>query len=218
MRNRINPIILAACLALPALPAAADTFVTPGAPNGNGFDITDYRLSDSFELPANGVLTDIGFYYQAQFQTDLSTITYAIYAGSSGGNLRALQSASTSSISTSFDSASGMFFADFSVKPVALAGGTPYLLELHAGSSLTDTSGFLVSWAAVDDYNNPVALVSYDGSTPSIPLNYSGYEQYTVNLTLTATPEPGSLFLLGIGVLLLAFPVRARRRAQELNR
>jgi hypothetical protein len=48
------------------------------------------RLADDFTLSSATFLGGINFWYSAQFQTDLSSVTYAIYSNNAGA-LGALQ-------------------------------------------------------------------------------------------------------------------------------
>lgn len=150
------------------------TLFSQGPPNGNSFDITDFRLADDFSLPGASVVDGIDFWYMAQQETDLSVLTYAIYADQGGHLGTLLQSQTTTNIATSFDNSSGLFFATFPISPLILNGGS-YWLELHAGSSLTDTSGFTVSWGAAPDNATAIALENLSLGLPNTPVNVSGF-------------------------------------------
>jgi hypothetical protein len=199
------------CLLLIAAlsPARADVLFTQSPPNGNNFDITDYRLADDFTVAADATLNEIGFWYDAQQETDLAAVTYAVYKDDGGAPGTLLQSETVDGPPTSFDSASGLFHADFSVDPLPLAGASSYWLELHAGASLTDDSGFTVSWGAADDNATAIALESLTLGVPDTPVDFSGFDQYAFVLgtssSSSSVPEPApiSLLLGALGVLAL---------------
>lgn len=195
--------------------ARAGVISSQGPPNGNNFDITDSRLADDFSLTAAATLNEIGFWYQAQEQTDLAVITYAVYQDSSGALGALLQSETVDNPGTSFDAISGLFFADFNITPLDLLGGTTYWLELHAGSSLTDASGFTVSWGAADDNATNVALENATLGLPNSPVGFSGFNQYAFVLSgasSSSIPEPVPAALLLFGLFLLPPMARRARR------
>ena len=102
--------------------AKADTILfIQGPPNGNSYDITDYRLADSFMLSGPSLLDGIDFWYQAQQETDLSVVTYAIYEDNVGALGASVQSETISAIVTSFDPSSGLFFASFQATQIGRA-------------------------------------------------------------------------------------------------
>jgi hypothetical protein len=196
---------LAALLTLTTFPAHADAIFTQGvSASGNGFDITDYRLADDFSLSTNETLASIGFFYQAQQQTDLGVVTYAIYANNMGGPGNLVQSETINLPTLSIDPASQQFFADFAVSPLALSAATTYWLELHAGVSLTDTSGFTVSWLAADDNMTAIARDNLTLGLPDSAVGIPGFNQYAFQLEAAPTPEPGSAALIALGLATLA--------------
>jgi hypothetical protein len=207
---------IAAGLLLLPLTVQADPLFSQGPPNGNNFDITDYRLADDFSVPANESLDHIGFWYQAQDQSDLAAVTYAVYQDRGGALGALLGSGTINNPNTSYDSLSGLFFGDFPIAPLAVLGGSTYWLELHAGASLTDTSGFTVSWAAADDNATQIALANYLLNPPDSPVNFSGFDQYAFDLGGTPVPEPAlaALILPGLLLLLLVFLKSQRREIQ----
>ena len=186
--------------------AKADVVYSQTSPNGNSFDITDYRLADDFTLPASATIGEVQFWYQAQYQTDLTAVTWAFYADNAGMPGSVLDSGTVTSPLTGFDTASGFFFADVPAGPLALADGSRYWLELHAGTSLTDTAGLTVSWAAVDDNSTLDAQQNLLLGIPETPVGFSGYNQYAFELSSTtaATPEPSLRLLLLLSIAALA--------------
>jgi len=203
-------LFVASVLAWTATEGWAGLLVDQSPPNGNSFDITDFRLADDFTLSSVASVNEIGFWYQAQFQTDLAAVTYAVYRDNAGSLATLLQSDTINTPDTSFDPVSGFFFANFVITPISLGGGT-YWLELHAGSTLTDASGFTVSWAAAGDNLTNVALENLSLGLPDAPVNASGFDQYAFQLSGTQTPEPGPAALCALGFCAFAFAARRIR-------
>ncbi len=195
-----------------AMPGRASPLFDQTPTNSNGFTITDYRLADDFTLSSPSTITDILFFYEAQYITDLGAVTYAIYTNLAGTPGLTVQSATIPSGSVTRTDQSGLCSrcadATFSIASLTLAPGT-YWLELHADTSLTGNNGGMdVDWAAVDDNNTLIARYNASGGTPDIPVNMTGYNQYAFQLIgSTATnaptvPEPGTLALFAIGLSL----------------
>jgi hypothetical protein len=199
-------LALVFCLA----PGRATTLIyDQSPPNNNSADIVNFRLADDFTLSGASVVMNIDFWYQAQFQTDLSNVTYAIYANSSNHPGTQLFTGTVAPV-TSFDSPNNAFFATFAVPNLSLAAGK-YWLELHGGSSLIDSNGGItVFWAATADNATLAALSSSVPSAPSTSINTSGFEQYAFQLNGTGPasgppgmPEPTSALLVASGLLIL---------------
>ena len=209
-------------MGLLGVPGRASTVLfSQGPTNTNGFSITETRLADDFVLsePINTV-TDLLFYYtfsSGGSPGDLGAVTYAFYANNSGALGTVLQTSTIASGSVTRTGQSGLCptcaSATFSIAtPLPLVGGT-YWLELHNGSSLTDSTGFEIGWAAVDDSNATAPLIAQwdngSGTTPNTPVNSSGFNQYAYQVIGTTVPEPGALALLAVGLSILF--VKARR-------
>ena len=189
--------VLWAALALSTV-AHADILFDQSALNGNSFDITDYRLADSFKPTAGGTVQQLQFWYQAQDQSDLAIVTYAIYADQSAAPGSLLDSGTVNDPTTAYDSASGLFSASFGIDPLAVNSSSTYWLELHAGDSLTDSSGFTISWAAVADNPAPAALMSLTLAAPDTSVGVSGFNQYAFSLTGITAPEPSAFLVWAV--------------------
>src|SRR5262249_38261312 len=123
MNRRSVFAVLMVMMAAWSIEAHAALIVDQSPPNLNSGDIVSFRLADDFTLGGASMVNTINFWYQAQFQTDLSNVTYAIYANA-GGALGTGLFTGTVAPTTSFDSLNNNFFATFAVPNLALAAGT----------------------------------------------------------------------------------------------
>lgn len=205
-------------LAVTVFVAHAGTIADQSMLNGNSFDITDYRLADDFTPSSAAYLDQVQFWYQAQQQTDLASVAYAIYADNGGVPDGILDSGAVANPATGFDGASGMFYAVFPVSSLLVDPGVTYWLELHAGASLTDASGLTISWAATDDNATAVALENLSLSLPDTPVGFSGFDQYSFVLSGSDVPEPSSAALLGTVALIIVAGARRFRGARISRR
>jgi len=205
-----------AALLISAVPATAGMIFDQSPPNGNSYDITNYRLADDFTLSGAATLTSGDFWYQAQYETDLSNLTYAFYADSSG-HLGALLTSATVSPVTSWDATNNAYYASFALPGLSLGAGT-YWLELHAGTSrIDDNGGLLVSWMAANDNSTAQALTYTGIDSPWVAVGVSGFEQYAFQLSDsgggTVVPEPSTTLPSALALVWLA--AAAVRRARE---
>ncbi|WP_031499748.1 PEP-CTERM sorting domain-containing protein [Bryobacter aggregatus] len=208
---KIHHLLLALSL---SAPLQAALLYDQSPPNPNAIDITNYRVADNFILTQNSTLNTIDFWYQAQFEDDLNSVTWALYtdASQSVGNLIAT---ATATPVTSVDS--NAFLATFSLGSITLAAGN-YWLELHSGSTLTDGSGFSVYWSATNE--NPSAHARFQPSgVPNITSDSPGFQQMAfrvqgttrgVELDDAELPEPATCLSLGIGLLAISVWRRIR--------
>src|ERR1035438_7333006 len=142
-----------------AIPAHAGLIFDQSPPNtnGNALDMTDFRVADDFTLATVSSVDAINFWFFGQFQTDLSNVTYGIYQNS-GGTLGTRLYTGTVAPTTSFDAVNNAFFAVVPLSNLLLGAGG-YWLELHAGTSFTDTNGTLeIDWANANDNATAKAL------------------------------------------------------------
>jgi hypothetical protein len=192
------------------VPLLADYVVVDTSPhNDNATDIVNSRLAADFTLTSGAVIDDMTFWYQAQFQTDLSSVAYAFYSDTGGGLGMAIDTGVVTPETSPTDT--NAFIATFSIPDVSLGAGT-YWLELHAGSSLTDNSNFEIWWAASDNTGPYSALQDVGLGQPSTPVTISGYEQYAFQLAGTSSgggvggspvAEPSTLLLAAVALAVL---------------
>ena len=201
-----------------SIPLHAGLIFDQSPPNLTSLDMTNFRVADNFTVAGAANLAAINFWYQAAFQTDLSSVTYGIYQDS-GGSLGTLLYSGTGAPATSADT--NAFFAILSVPALALSAGT-YWLELHAGSTFTDDNGTItVWWSNADDNGTAVALMNGSGGVPdSTAPGISGFEQMAFQLDSTtassSTPEPESLLLAGSMVaLFVTWSLYSARRKRK---
>jgi hypothetical protein len=183
--------------------------------NTNGFSISDFRLADDFTLSSSHEITDILFFYRAQILNDLDALTYGIYSNSSGTPGILIQSGTIASGSVTRTDESALCptcaSATFSITPLPLATGI-YWLEIHAGTTFTDTnSGFNVDWAAAADNASLIARFNASGLKPDTPVNSADFNQYAFQVIGTPIPEPTTLGLVAAGLLLAGLWKHRRR-------
>jgi hypothetical protein len=216
-------IVFAVMMAMFAVPASAQVLYTNGPTNGivNGWTINfGFEVSDSFTLTGNSMVTggSIGTWEIPGDQGTLSSLDWAIgtapYSANEGSG-----TATGSHLTDTFDYTNEYGYPIDTVTysgagSLSLGPGTYYL-------SLWDAvvpSGNPVYW---DENNGPSA--AYENgvgnlATGSIDCQLGGAfyggtcsEAFQILGTSTATPEPGTLAMLGIGLLCL-LPLGLRRR------
>ncbi len=196
MRTSVGILLLAACWTL-----RATSLFSQSPPNSNATDFTSFRVADDFTLSSAATLDEIDFWYAAAFQTDLASVTYAIYNDASGA-LGSMLYTGTVTPTTAPDVPDDTFFATIALPNLMLSAGT-YWLELHDGSSLTDTDfGIDTFWDNVDDnasYNALLSPMATPGDPPSVPVTFSGSEQqaFQIDGTAAPVPEPSTFLLVG---------------------
>ena len=172
--------------------APAGMLYSQSAPNGNGAEIAAWRVADDFTIASLSSVESIRFWYSAQFLTDLTDVTWAIYANSAGAPGTLLASGAANPLTEVDGSA---FLASFPFPAVILDAGS-YWLEIHSGTTLTDSSGYSVSWLAVDDNATPSALQDAAPAAPATAMALSGYRQMAFELDGVAVPETNNGLLL----------------------
>lgn len=186
-RIRISLVVLAA-LALFTRPAAANLVTNGSFETGN---FTGWSTSGN--LGFTGVMGE----FSGVLPTDGSYQAYFGPIGSVGGITQTIATTPGATYAFSFDLANlggGPSFVD------ATFGGTTVL-------SLTDPSAF--------QYTTHLFYVVASGDTTAVTFQFRQDPSFflldDVSLEQTGAPEPGSLFLLGLGLAGAAHRVRVRR-------
>lgn len=206
-------------LLLAAIPASADTILVDNGPvNGNiGGSLINfgYSTADSFDLSTTEMITGFIFGTWTLPNNNVSdipqTVDWQITADDPFGlNVVAGVAAVDLTSTYLYTNTQGfdIYSNYFQITNVSLPAGE-YWFQL--GNAITNQSG-IVLW---DVNNGPADAFLFDGATASSlaytdPLtgeDYSGSESFQI-----LTPEPGTMALLGSGLLLAGFFRRKKSR------
>jgi len=177
--------------------------------------MTAFRVADDFTLagPANVVSAQFWMTIVGAPSSFSGNITYAIYNNSAGtlGSLVATNTVSgLTPIPTGGPSGGGLgYLVQFNlVAPVALGAGG-YWLELHEGTTLTQDDFSSVYWATSAQTGN-----AKQDTVPTLPTTNTNKElAFRLFDTAVGVPEPGSITMIGLGLVALGF--RARRQLRR---
>jgi len=178
-----------------------------------------FTAVDDFTLGTDAILTGVNFWADTGTVTSVGPLeilpsdpanfayTYTIYDNTGpGGTVVATNTATVvSSILTSSVSLSGVHVYEVTfdlITPLALSAGSTYWLELQG---IADTSGAqTIAWT---DFNGAVIGAS---SQQSVNGTYTGPigADRAFELLGTPVPTPGTIFLLGLGLLGIARSVK----------
>lgn len=213
---RIALVCLAAVLCLlMALPASAGVLYDNGPVNGTIQSWTinyGYQVADSFTLSSASTVTGANLYVWLYAGDNFTQVDWSILDGT-GNALGATLASGTAAVTTTFQYTNGydVDFSTFSILPnVSLGAGTYFLMLQNAVSSSGDAvywdenRGPSVAWESAIGYLTPGA--------GGVCTAQSGYCSQTFQVlgTTGAVPEPGSLALVGSGILLLAGLLRRK--------
>lgn len=203
-------VLVAICFALGSGKAWSDTLYNNGPANGTiaGWTISSpYVVGDTFTLTSNDTITGFEFAIWYFAGDDPSTVSWAITSAADGGTVYGIGTASVSNTFL-FTNADGYDVGEETVSglDVPETAGT-YWLNLGDAAA---TNGDPLYW----DENDGVGCTSpgcpstaWSNTTGTI-----GSESFAIVGNATPIPEPGSMALLGSGLLVLGGVLRGRFR------
>jgi hypothetical protein len=218
MRTSLVALAAVLCLLL-ALPVSAAVLYDNGPVNGtiDAWTINfGYQVADSFTLSSASTVTGANLYVWLNAGDNFTLVDWSILTLPVGGTTIASGTAAVTSIldsslppnSYGYD----VYFSTLSISPnVSLGAGTYFLMFQNAVSSTggsvywDENDGPSVAWHSLYGYLDPAS------GCGDIQSGYCS-ETFQVLGTVNdgAVPEPGSLALVGSGILLLAGLLRRK--------
>lgn len=205
-RALLTSSLLIAVSGAPLL-ASADVVLYNNGPNNGtiaGVPISNGdQVQDSFTLGSASTLDGIAFANWLPIGDSASSVDWAIVTTAETQTLACLTCSGTATLSSGISVSHGLYDVvgqTFSLPGISLDAGT-YWLELQ---NEIVTNGDMGGWD--ENGGSSQAWSSLLGTVPS--------ESFTIVGTSAATPEPGSLALLGSGLAFVAADIRRRRRSK----
>lgn len=202
-----------------SIPAQAGIIYDNGASNAmNGYSIhTPDSSADDFELSADANITGIGFYFANNDGINGwdQDVDYSFYAND-GGLLGVLLASGSAQNLVATDTGvpwccglggDNVYLVTFNLQSAfAASAGTTYWLQLSGANSTTAAA----YWVTTDPN------VTNTGTNPGLTSGISTETEFAFYLTndeLSAVPEPSTLGIVGLGVLVLPALRRFRKSA-----
>lgn len=223
MRKMTLALVIAPLLLLAGQAAAGtlfDNFPIEGTVDAWDISLSGgFSISNSFTLPTAGTATGVNFGVWAAPGDLLTQVDWSIGTSAFASDI----SSGTASVTSQFEFSNGFgynIYLDSFVLPGVSLGTGPYYLTLLDGIiNGNSNNGDGVYWdenggAGVDAWQNSSAngLLHITAACPDIDNNGTCAESFQI-LDTSSVPEPASLTLYGMGMLLLAGTIR-----RKLNR
>lgn len=205
-KGRVVLAIFAVMLLASAFAYADNIIYNNGAPNQqDGNEMTEWVQTEDFTLNTASNVTDIHFWDIEAAPGYAGSVTWWI-VGDNGGNPNFSDILGTGNATpTRVNTQCGILGAyceysnDFSINPLALQGNTMYHLALHNGPvSNSGYSSFY--WETTNPNGTQTGLECDLGGACYNSWNNNGNE-HAFYLTGTQVPEPGTLLMMGTGIL-----------------
>jgi len=196
-----------------ACSSSASVVYNNGLPNqANGNEMTKWIQSEDFTLSTSQTISGVKFWDFQSANSYNGSISWFIYSDKSGipgsildqGNVAATHTSTGAYVPPSYSE----YENDFSTGNLTLGPGT-YHLGLHNGPT-SDTSRAEFYWETTKLNGTPTSEELYLPASLSWSNNFQ--EHAFELLGTTATPEPGSFLLFGLGGIALGSFRRFRRR------
>jgi len=210
VRVRIVLSLFAVVLLASAFAFADNVVYDNGGPNQqNGNEMTNWTQSEDFVLSQNYNITDIHFWDIESSPGYAGSISWWITGDSGGQPDFSKLFGSGSANPTRVNTQCGIlgvyceYSNDWSINPLALLGGVTYHLVLHNGPIDHDSRDEFY-WETT---NNPVGEAGLECFLPNSACTQgtgaysSNGQEHAFYLTGNQVPEPGTLVLLGTGIL-----------------
>jgi PEP-CTERM motif len=195
MKKRVVCVFTLCLFAI--VPASAGVLYTNGALNGgiNAWNITQDEVTDSFVISSAGTMTSFDFATWNYPSQVISNVNWAVGTTNYGTDV----ASGTSAVSAFFEGIYGDGYY-----PIYTNTVSGLSVGLDAGTYwLTLTSASVPTGAYWDQNNGP--STAYQDATGQLP----GSNAFTI-YSGTSVPEPGSMALLGGGILLMLGALRRK--------
>lgn len=206
--------VLIGALSLGALVSSgsASVIYNNGSPNQtSGNEMTEWTQTEDFTLNTTQTIAGVKFWDFQKADSYNGSISWFIYSDKSGipgsildqGNVTDVRTSTGKTVFSSYSE----YENDFSTGNLTLGPGT-YHLGLHNGP-ISDTSRAEFYWETTDSNPTPTGEEA-DLRSKSSWRNNSEEHAFEL-LGTTATPEPGSFLLFGLGAIALGSFRKFRR-------